>query len=193
MKTTSHFLLVDFPVNRSQSPTEIEREQEITATSGQKCLELSRNVNRNVSLAKMFLVSSNWHSNRCSLIWKEMAITPKHSLFRLVPKMHLTKETEFGLLPIRRTSKTSLHGTIIKHKTKILPEKQKIWFWPTPLASDGSNSTMPPSMKKRSGVIGELLRAGITGELNPEYIEWLMGYPKGWTELKPSEMPLYRK
>ena len=32
----------------------------------------------------------------------------------------------------------------------------------------------------------ELLEAtprGITGRMNPEWIEWLMGYPIGWTEL----------
>ena len=27
------------------------------------------------------------------------------------------------------------------------------------------------------------------GSLNPEWVEWLMGYPKGWTDLKPSETP----
>ena len=30
---------------------------------------------------------------------------------------------------------------------------------------------------------------GIVGRLNPEYLEWLMGYPTGWTELNHSEMP----
>lgn len=36
----------------------------------------------------------------------------------------------------------------------------------------------------------ELLEAtplGIIGRMNPEWIEWLMGYPIGWTELKHSE------
>lgn len=28
---------------------------------------------------------------------------------------------------------------------------------------------------------------GIIGRLNPAWIEWLMGYPIGWTELKHSE------
>lgn len=30
---------------------------------------------------------------------------------------------------------------------------------------------------------------GIVGRLNPEYLEWLMGYPIGWTELNRSETP----
>ena len=29
---------------------------------------------------------------------------------------------------------------------------------------------------------------GHTGSLNPNWVEWLMGYPIGWTDLKDSEM-----
>jgi hypothetical protein len=31
--------------------------------------------------------------------------------------------------------------------------------------------------------------AGIVGRANPMWIEWLMGYPIGWTELDASETP----
>ncbi|NBO26689.1 MAG: hypothetical protein EBU96_07875 [Actinobacteria bacterium] len=34
---------------------------------------------------------------------------------------------------------------------------------------------------------------GQSGSLNPEFVEWLMGYPIGWTALSPSEMQSYRK
>jgi DNA (cytosine-5)-methyltransferase 1 len=27
-----------------------------------------------------------------------------------------------------------------------------------------------------------------SGQLNPTWVEWLMGWPLGWTDLKPSEM-----
>jgi len=27
------------------------------------------------------------------------------------------------------------------------------------------------------------------GALNPTWVEWLMGFPLGWTDLKPSETP----
>lgn len=30
---------------------------------------------------------------------------------------------------------------------------------------------------------------GIIGRLNPEWVEWLMGFPIGWTELSASETP----
>ena len=29
----------------------------------------------------------------------------------------------------------------------------------------------------------EVTPLGKTGQLNPEWVEWLMGYPIGWTEL----------
>jgi hypothetical protein len=34
---------------------------------------------------------------------------------------------------------------------------------------------------------------GATGQLNPAWVEWLMGYPIGWTDLKDSEMPSSHK
>lgn len=33
----------------------------------------------------------------------------------------------------------------------------------------------------------------VTGPLNPEWVEWLMGWPIGWTELKPLEMDKFRE
>jgi hypothetical protein len=34
---------------------------------------------------------------------------------------------------------------------------------------------------------------GATGQLNPAWVEWLMGYPMGWTELKDLETPSFHK
>ncbi len=36
-------------------------------------------------------------------------------------------------------------------------------------------------------------RQATTGQLNPTWVEWLMGFPIGHTDLKPSEMPSSRK
>lgn len=32
-----------------------------------------------------------------------------------------------------------------------------------------------------------------SGSLNPTWVEWLMGFPLGWTALEPSETPSSRK
>lgn len=55
-------------------------------------------------------------------------------------------------------------------------------FLPTPTASqEAKNSTLPPSQMKRDNLAGYLLRNGERGQLNPEWVEWLMGFPVGWT------------
>ena len=49
-----------------------------------------------------------------------------------------------------------------------------------------------PTANHRSGLQSHGCNA-ILGSLNPRWTEWLMGFPDGWTELKPSEMPSSRK
>jgi hypothetical protein len=50
--------------------------------------------------------------------------------------------------------------------------------WPTPTKSDGEGG---PGSSGRDG--GENLRTAAGGALNPEFVEWLMGFPLGWTEV----------
>jgi hypothetical protein len=70
-------------------------------------------------------------------------------------------------------------------------------LWPTPAARDG-----------KGGYIGGRIRNGKVswdtldvavqwtdnqqktgGQLNPQWVEWLMGFPIGWTDLNNSETP----
>lgn len=37
------------------------------------------------------------------------------------------------------------------------------------------------------------LKSGETGHLNPEWLEWFMGWPMGWTKLEPLEMDKYQE
>ena len=56
----------------------------------------------------------------------------------------------------------------------------------TPLASDGKRSrqTLAERLAKRQQVrLAHQIAAG--GLLNPTWVEWLMGWPLGWTDLKP--------
>lgn len=54
----------------------------------------------------------------------------------------------------------------------------------TPCAEDSIGST--------GGGNHRSLRTDVSGQLNPEWTEWLMGFPAGWSELEPSAMRLYR-
>jgi hypothetical protein len=62
-------------------------------------------------------------------------------------------------------------------------------YWPTPTVNDSKNSTLPPSQVAHDNIPGALLRDGekTGGQLNPTWVEWLMGWPLGWTDLKPLE------
>ena len=89
--------------------------------------------------------------------------------------------------------------------------RDQIAMLPTPTAQDAKNATLPPSQMERDTVPGALLRAmlptpkkqnanspGIHGDggqdfqtevasiglqLQPAFVEWMMGYPENWTEV----------
>jgi hypothetical protein len=68
-------------------------------------------------------------------------------------------------------------------------------FWPTPSANDdrdrGNLST--PAIKRRADKGKQLMLSMVvsetSGQLNPTWVEWLMGFPLGHTDLEPSETP----
>ena len=71
---------------------------------------------------------------------------------------------------------------------------QRMKMWPTPMASDNRDRghMESPSIKRRLE-IGKQVSLGqsvspISGQLNPTWVEWLMGWPLEWTDLKPLEM-----
>jgi hypothetical protein len=51
--------------------------------------------------------------------------------------------------------------------------------WPTPTSADGLGG---PGNSGRDG--GENLRTAAGGALNPTWVEWLQGFPLGWTDLE---------
>jgi hypothetical protein len=56
---------------------------------------------------------------------------------------------------------------------------------PTPTLQEYTNSTLPPSQIKRNNIAGVLLRKGVSAhsQLNPLFVEEMMGFPKNWTTL----------
>ena len=44
------------------------------------------------------------------------------------------------------------------------------------------------SPSQEAGKHGLSLAAEVGGQLNPTWVEWLRGWPLGWTDLKPLEM-----
>lgn len=64
--------------------------------------------------------------------------------------------------------------------------------WPTPVASMSKGSS-PNALTRKDGQdrsndrLDHAVMASDGGQLNPTWVEWLMGWPLGWTDLKPLE------
>lgn len=58
-------------------------------------------------------------------------------------------------------------------------------MFPTPIASDWKNRGCRDYRKNRE----HQLQTEVGGQLNPTWVEWLMGFPIGWTDLNASETP----
>jgi hypothetical protein len=76
-----------------------------------------------------------------------------------------------------------------RRKSPSLPSA--VAMLPTPNAADHRNRGNPddPSILKRRATGKQInLSMTVLGPLNPDWTEWLMGWPPGWTESKPLAM-----
>ena len=64
-------------------------------------------------------------------------------------------------------------GTL--HAMKMI---QAAKMWPTPIATDWKNRGCKDYRKNREFQ----LQTAVGGQLNPDWVEWLQGFPIGWTE-----------
>jgi len=65
--------------------------------------------------------------------------------------------------------------------------KSKDYTWPTPRTKGMCGGSGAWQQLKANTTIEEAkaMGAGNGGKLNPTWVEWLMGWPLGWTDLKP--------
>jgi hypothetical protein len=60
--------------------------------------------------------------------------------------------------------------------------------WPSPKARDWKDGKTAGVSNRQSPDLGKVVgQSKTTGSLNPMWVEWLMGWPIGWTDLKPLE------
>jgi hypothetical protein len=100
----------------------------------------------------------------------------------------LKKRKETWPTPQSRDWKGS-SGRSLKGMECDLPTKVKMW--PTPQASDNRDrgNMSNPSIQRRVAIGKQIMLSQsvhpTSGNLNPPFPEWLMGWPLGWTDLKP--------
>ena len=69
-------------------------------------------------------------------------------------------------------------------------------MWPTPTAVCGKGSgafgiKSHSHDVARGSLKGVVIEEGNGGQLNPTWVEWLMGFPLGWTDCGASETPSF--
>lgn len=189
----------DSPASRSALPGS-EEARRMTVTSGRKCLELYRNSGPLGLLVRTLLGSSIWRSTRCALTWKTKVTPSRRLLFRLVPSTLRTGETEY--VSWGGAEDRAIYFIPTPRATNIPTSKKSkrqygggpslvdyVRMFPTPKATDykGSGPRESKSAEhdlKRGNLKGVVkYTTEESGELNPEWVEWLMGFPLGWTDL----------
>lgn len=99
--------------------------------------------------------------------------TRSDQLARVVYQSLMPTPTGQDNIQIRGKGKaTGKRGTTLGGMARLLPTPKS-----TPSGPDNNRVNRP-------GSGGNDLSTEIGGVLNPEWVEWLMGYPIGWTELK---------
>jgi hypothetical protein len=95
--------------------------------------------------------------------------------------------TEKGGFILRKKNKPEMTFGAKLSDAMIFLEKQ---LYNTPTANDAKNLTFPKSQTDRTSVVGNLIQQKQSkpgGKLNPNFVEFLMGYPMNWTKIDQAE------
>lgn len=199
-----------FPVSPSPPP-ENGRALRMNATCGRKCAALLPSCGPVGCLGKMLLASSIWGSTKRSLTWQKRDTLFSHSYFRLAVSAHGMSASELlssrlmfptPLASDNNTARDAASLDVFLSDNGIFRKRNRngaIWslslsaavFYLTPVASDGFRSTLKPSAfnpAKKDGnlsaqIVSQERPVSETAALNPDWVEWLMGFPKGWTDV----------
>lgn len=135
--------------------------------------------------------------------WPQAGMTLNGTAFQLRPLAPRTCDTESSLWPtpnVPNGGRVIPQNALWSGKAAYKPDGKKVQVglesavrrWPTPTAVTNTGGL---AMCKWGGAGSRAkLRAIVSpeemnGALNPAWVEWLMGFPIGWTDLQPSETP----
>jgi len=186
-------------VFHAKTSAQQEKAQELTESAAE-CGE-----KWHASFAKYSPDLSLWKTPQCSLLgdseefletWPQWGLMRDGECWEQRTLEQTIRGTEFGLseklpTPQARDWKGS-SGRSIKGLEHDLPTHAKMW--PTPQASDNRDrgNMSNPSIQRRVAIGKQIMLSQsvhpTSGQLNPTWVEWLMGWPLGWTDLKPLEM-----
>ena len=141
-------------------------------------------------------------------LWSEMAriigeVQPRFAFIENSP-MLVTRGLDTVLCDLAAMGFDAKWGCISAAEVGANHKRDRIWIvarmWPTPTAGDHARNTIPPSIGKSRGfdlsmkvLQVEIAEKKTGGQLCPIFVEYLMGWPLEWTDLKPLEMDKFQK
>ena len=174
-------------VSPSVSPTQTNAKvRRMTATSGRSCLKLLNNKNPLLSLSKMLLASSTWHSTMCSLTWKAKATPRNRILFQLAASTRPIDVNGVGLFPTPTVEGNRNKASLTNKSGNGLQTIARMW--PTPRASEWKGTGPLGSKSHKHRLERGYLDATVqevnqeSGSLSPNWVAWMMGFPRGWLD-----------
>lgn len=179
----------------SHSPwLESKRAKGMIDTSGRRCSELSPSCARVALSVRTFLESSRLPPGKWSRIWSVLAITSSCLILRLRlsergidDQGYSSPASQMWPTPTARDCKGA---NSLKHLTQpkapgnnhhVRQLANAVKLFTTPCAADAHGT--------HGGNNCRSLRTDVAGQLNPTWVEWLMGFPPGWTDLNASGTP----
>lgn len=148
---------------------------------GLKCSALSGSLGRIASSVRTYMESSALPPGRWSRIWSVKAITSSC----LILKLRLSELGTGG-------QDAFLWGSTIYPTLKASDSKGTGPMGSRSAEHDLQRKNMRGCVLYATPCRGDATGTDVNGQLNPEWAEWLMGFPAGWSELEPSAMWSYR-
>ena len=148
------------------------------------------------SFAKCDPLTHSLKTVQCSLFGDSIescAIFPQWGLmldgvcYPLTTPAHRTFENDCGYWPTPTKSGNHNRADLSAKSGDGLitaVKKRTVMSFPTPTAQDAHNNAGPSQALRKSASLNAL----VGGPLNPQFVEWLMGWPIDWTALKPLVM-----
>lgn len=165
-------------------------------TYGRKCSELSTKLRRVGWWVKTFLESCELPLPTLSRTWSVKAITSSCLILKLRLSERRTEGSASRLWPtvVARDYKdgTALACRNVSAKGHLgrVIHIPNTGLWKTPIAADAANKQFYVNSRGEPNLSAQVKCSKIetreehgNGSLNPAWVEWLMGYPIGWTEV----------
>ena len=181
----------DFHAKTSAQQVEVPDLQENKVDYGGKHAQPLAWYDQRSSSWRMCLPSLFEDSKLFSGRWPRSGIVSNGIAYQLDTLAHRTKGIASGL------SESEMWPTPTRFDYNTVPQsrlepgnyrgnlKEAVKLWPTP-KSHPSGPDYARANRPRSGgddLATSVARENPTGQLNPPFVEWLMGFPIGWTDL----------